>query len=340
MYQYAELVHWMKNKDTMQILPAQVDIDLTNICDQDCFYCNSADFRAEYPVQKKYTEYITLIDQLATWREHTPKSYGSLHTITYPGGGEPTLLKGYEKVLEYTIDSGFLTSITTNGSHLENLVENVSVEKIRKMGWIGVDIDAGTEDLYEKIRKSKTAGTFDRVMTNIKNLTDMQANVDVKILLNEHNSNLEALHDIFKLAQKLNVRMVYFRPILLDNYIFPMETITPILDKLSQDYQVKIMYNIKKTVPRTYKKCHQMFNFPVFCADGKIYLCCDYKGDSRFYLCNWDRDDFRDQWLGPRHHEIYNSINTAFCPPCRSNHHNNSIQDILNNPIKIENLYL
>ena len=56
MYQYAELVHWMRNQDTMKILPAQVDIDLTNVCNQDCYYCNSADFRAEKPVQKKYTE--------------------------------------------------------------------------------------------------------------------------------------------------------------------------------------------------------------------------------------------------------------------------------------------
>jgi len=104
MYQYAELVHWMKNQDTMKILPAQVDIDLTNVCNQDCYYCNSADFRAEKPVQKKYTEYIALLDQLATWRAHTPNSYGTTHTITYPGGGEPTVLVNYERVIEHTID--------------------------------------------------------------------------------------------------------------------------------------------------------------------------------------------------------------------------------------------
>ena len=54
MYQYAELVHWMKNQDNMKILPAQVDIDLTNVCNQDCYYCNSAEFRQQEPVQKKY----------------------------------------------------------------------------------------------------------------------------------------------------------------------------------------------------------------------------------------------------------------------------------------------
>lgn len=52
MYQYAELAHWMQNKDAMKILPAQVDIDMTNVCNQDCFYCNSAEFRLNEPVQK------------------------------------------------------------------------------------------------------------------------------------------------------------------------------------------------------------------------------------------------------------------------------------------------
>ena len=51
-YQYAELVHWMKNKESMILLPAQVDIDLTNVCNQDCYYCNSAEFRRVEPVQK------------------------------------------------------------------------------------------------------------------------------------------------------------------------------------------------------------------------------------------------------------------------------------------------
>jgi MoaA/NifB/PqqE/SkfB family radical SAM enzyme len=101
MYQYAELVHWMQNKDSKKILPAQVDIDLTNICNQDCYYCNSAEFRKSEPIQKNYKEYIELLDKLSSWRQHSPNSFGTLHTITYPGGGEPTVLPGYENVIEH-----------------------------------------------------------------------------------------------------------------------------------------------------------------------------------------------------------------------------------------------
>jgi sulfatase maturation enzyme AslB (radical SAM superfamily) len=339
MYQYAELVHWMQNP-SKTIIPGSVDIDLTNICDQDCYYCNSAEFRKTHPVQKKFEEYITLLDKLSTWRKKYPDSYGTLHTVTYPGGGEPTLLKGYEYVVEHTVDLGFLTSITTNGSRLNKLVENINHDKLRKLGWVGVDVDAGTQDLYEQIRRSIPKDSiFPRVIENIKLLVDIGVNVDLKILIGEYNSNLEALHDIFVLASKLKVRQIYFRPILLNGNVFPLQELIPLLDELSLKYNVKSSYSVGKFLQRNYNRCHQMFQFPIFCADGKIYTCCENKGNPNFAIGSWDQDDFRDIWLKDRHMEVYNTTNTNFCGPCRPNIHNIAVQNIINDPAQLQNLY-
>jgi sulfatase maturation enzyme AslB (radical SAM superfamily) len=342
MYQFAEVVHWMKNQSTMKILPAQVDIDLTNVCNQDCYYCNSAVFRSEFPVQKKYTEYINLLDKLAGWRQHSPNSYGTTHTITYPGGGEPTVLIGYEKVIEHTVDLGFLTSITTNGSNLNKLLENIAVDKLRKLSWIGIDIDAGSKDLYETIRKSLTANSlFDKVTSNAQELIKAGINVDFKALLNPYNDNLEALSDLFALVSRLKGRMLYFRPVIVDGAAYNITDDTlQILKNLSVKFGLPYQVNTNKTIPRNYTKCHQMFHFPVFCANGKMYLCCEGKGNPQFELGSWDTGDFRDIWLGQRHWEIYNKTNVAFCQPCRPNINNIQIQNILDNPVQIENLYL
>ena len=342
MYQYAELVHWMQNQDTMKILPAQVDIDLTNVCNQDCYYCNSAEFRAEKPVQKKYTEYIALLDKLATWRSHTPNSYGTTHTITYPGGGEPTVLVSYERVIEHTIDLGFLGSITTNGSNLDKLLVHVPIDKLRKLAWIGIDIDAGSEALYEQIRRSLTAKSlFTKVCDNARGLIEAGVNVDFKALINPLNDNEEAMNDLFKLVASLGGRMLYFRPVIVDGVAHPIteETIAR-LEKYSHVYKLPYWANQNKTLPRNYKKCHQMFHFPVFCANGKIYICCEGKGNPQFELDNWDQGDFRDSWLNERHYEIYNKTRVEFCQPCRPNISNIKIQNILNNPKQIETLYL
>ncbi len=342
MYQFAELAHWMQNQSTMKILPAQVDIDLTNVCNQDCYYCNSADFRAAKPVQKKYREYIQLLDKLASWRSHTPNSYGTTHTITYPGGGEPTVLVGYEHVIEHTIDLGFLTSITTNGSNLDKLLDSIVVEKLRKIAWIGIDIDAGSEDLYEKIRRSLTAKSlFNRVCDNARNLVEAGVNVDFKCLINPLNDNLDSMNDLFKLVKRLGGRMIYFRPVIVDGqaHVLTSETIQ-MLKTLSETYDIPHWVNTNKTLPRNYKKCHQMFHFPVFCADGRIYICCENKGNPQFELGSWDSGDFRDLWLNERHYEIYNRTRVEFCQPCRPNINNINIQNILDNPKTIETLYL
>jgi sulfatase maturation enzyme AslB (radical SAM superfamily) len=332
----------MQNKDNKKILPAQVDIDLTNICNQDCFYCNSAEFRKEKPVQKKSTEYIALLDKLASWRAHSPNSYGTTHTITYPGGGEPTVLTGYEHVIEHTIDHGFLTSITTNGSNLDKLLDSVKVEKLRKIAWIGIDIDAGSETLYENIRRSLTAKSlFTKVVDNARALIEAGVNVDFKCLINLLNDNEEAMNDLFGLVKRLKGRALYFRPVIVNNQAYEItEQTLARLERLSKEYQLPYYVNTNKTLPRNYKKCHQMFHFPVFCADGKIYICCEGKGNPQFELGAWDSGDFRDIWLNERHWEIYNKTRVEFCQPCRPNISNIAVQNILNNPKTIEALYL
>jgi hypothetical protein len=112
------------------------------------------------------------------------------------------------------------------------------------------------------------------------------------------------------------------------------------LQKFSDQYQIPHYVNTNKTLSRNYKKCHQMFHFPVFCADGKIYICCEGKGNPQFELTNWDSGDFRDDWLNERHYEIYNKTRVEFCAPCRPNISNIKIQNILNDPKQIEELYL
>jgi sulfatase maturation enzyme AslB (radical SAM superfamily) len=251
-------------------------------------------------------------------------------------------LVNYEKVIERTLDLGFLTSLTTNGSNLDRLLDTIQVDKLRKMAWIGIDIDAGTESLYEEIRRSLTAKSlFTKVCDNARGLIQAGVNVDFKALINPLNDTEEAMNDLFKLVAELGGRMIYFRPVIINNQAYPItEATIARLDRYSKLYRLPYWANQNKTLPRNYKKCHQMFHFPVFCADGKIYICCEGKGNPQFELANWDSGDFRDSWLNERHYEIYNKTRVEFCAPCRPNISNIQIQNILDNPKNIETLYL
>ena len=342
MYQSATVVYWMKYAPNKVIIPGSVDIDLTNICNQDCFYCNSADHRIESPGGPDYTEYVKLIDKLANWRLHSSNSVGSLQTITFPGGGEPTLLKGYENVIETALDHQFLTSITTNGFKLDRLIDSVPHKKLKRMGWIGIDIDAGEPELYEQIRRTLNGKTiFHQMAENAKALIKIGVNVDFKVLLSDLNSNESALRNIFKFAKDVGVRMLYFRPMYINDNVFQISAeLLSMIEHLAKEYNQHIKCNLNRFKERNYSRCHQMFQFPVFCADGYVYTCCENKGNPNFNIGSWINEDVRDFWLGPRHREVYNKVNTHLCHPCRSNGDNIEMQNILDNPQLIEKLYL
>ena len=342
MYQSSTVVYWMKYASNKVIIPGSVDIDLTNICNQDCFYCNSADFRKTHPGGPNYLQYISLLDKLSTWRKHSPDSVGSLQTVTYPGGGEPTLLKGYENVIEHTLDLEFLTSITTNGFRLDRLIDSVPHDKLKRMGWIGIDIDAGEPELYEKIRRTiNGTSIFNQMKENATALCNTGVNVDFKVLLCDLNANESALRNIFVLAKQVGIRLLYFRPMYINHDVFPIsEELLALINRLGHEYGQAVRCNLTRFQKRNYSKCHQMFQFPVFCADGMIYSCCENKGNPQFNIGSWVEADFRDSWLNNRHMDVYNKINTHLCHPCRANKENIEIQNILDNPQLIEELYL
>ena len=80
---YTDISLRLTGRTFLPVLPNHIDIDLTNVCNQDCFYCNSADFRAKYLVSGSKNDYLDLLDKLASWRKHTPKSIGSIRPVSY-----------------------------------------------------------------------------------------------------------------------------------------------------------------------------------------------------------------------------------------------------------------
>lgn len=319
-------------------LPQSVEIDLTNSCNQDCSYCNSAEFRAETPDSTKIHHYHKLIEQLVKWS--FTSGTGNVKTITFVGGGEPTVRKGYEYVVEQAIDSGFLTSIVTNGSYLERL-KNLSEETIKKLSWVGVDVDSGDPEVYENIRRSKTSGLFEKVKDNITWLAKINERVDVKVLLHPETISEVSLRKTFEYVKDVNARMVYFRIVVFKSGIFvPPDSTFELIEKLSSEYNVPAKVNKTRLISRTYKKCHALYMLPVFCSDGNVYTCCENRGNPDFALGSWVNGDFWQHWGGEAHKKIYQNIDVKYCQPCRPHVHNIKVQESLDNMSYHQDLFL
>ena len=341
---YTDLSLRLTGRTNLPVLPNHVDIDLTNVCNQDCFYCNSADFRAKNLVTGRTNQYLNLLDQLANWRQHTPQSIGSIRNINFTGGGEPTVHKHIGPIMAHAIDKGFQVTLISNGSKLHRVVEGIPKDKIQSVAWIGIDIDSANPETYESIRRSLTRDTlYHTVVKNIKLAVDAGFRVDIKGLLMPQNTNEHELNALFEMVSYTGARQLHIRPYVdMDtNKLFEVtESLKKLIQTVAQKHNVKYRLPLGRETGRTYSKCHQMFLYPILAANGDICVCCEGRGQKKFLLGNWKNQDIRNLWWGEKHLEIYNSVNTHLCPPCKPNKINNLIQEDIDDPSKLERVVM
>ena len=320
---YTQLAYeFSKPSSFWSMTPPSVEIDLTSKCNQDCTYCNSREYRKKTEDDANGGHYMELIRSLYEYNMTNGKK---IKTICFTGGGEPTLFHEYEKIIKYAIDKEFLVSLVTNGTNLNRLL-NVDVNTLRQLAWVGVDVDAGKEKLYNKIRRPKSKNDYRNVKNSIKDLCSLGVPIDIKVLLMEENSSPDDIDDIFKYAQDVGARGVYFRPVILDGKVFKItDDISENIVNSSELHKVRCIINNTKDVKRNYSRCYATYLLPVFCSDGYVYLCCENRGNPDYALCSWVNGEFRDLWSGLNHKSIFSSIDVSKCKPCRPNVHNNEI---------------
>jgi len=314
-------------------LPWQVDIDTTNICNQDCYYCNTAVYRSEKPIYQNEDNYHDLLDKLYFWKSDNNNILGQVNNVIFSGGGEPTLLPGFEEILEKSIDYNFVTAINTNGTKLSKLLK-IDANKLKKMAYIGLDIDSADPITYEKIRRSlnKKINVFNSVKKQAKELGKQNVPLDVKALIMEENSTDLEMHKLFEFTKEINARSIHFRPVVLNGMAYNVNGVVESIKNYSKQFNIPYTLNLARYQIKLYKKCHQILLFPTFGADGNIYVCCEYKGNPEMCLGSWIENDWRELWGSARHIEIYNSIDVTKCKPCRPNHFNNVVQQELDDP--------
>ncbi len=141
-------------RDGGQIVPTQVQLILSDLCNQDCHFCSyrmSGGLSSEQfaqdgnknPNRKIPTDKaIEILNDCATL---------SVKAIQFTGGGEPTVHPDHLALFEYAQTLGLETALVTNGVLFRPGWENV----LPKMKWVRVSIDAGTPEEYARVRRVK-----------------------------------------------------------------------------------------------------------------------------------------------------------------------------------------
>lgn len=142
-----------------QPVPKQVHLILSDLCNQDCHFCNyrmSAGFTTEQfgtvnedgsinHNPKRMIPHAKVEELLRDFKELGVKA------VQFTGGGEPTVHPQHMQIFAYAQRLGLETSLVTNGVLLRDGWEDI----YPNMKWIRVSVDAGSPSTYAKVRRTK-----------------------------------------------------------------------------------------------------------------------------------------------------------------------------------------
>ncbi len=318
-----------------QSRPVTYELDLTNVCNQDCPHCFGY-----YP-------------ELTQARMHLEEAKGIIRQIkdfggrglTFTGGGDPLaspiVLEAVAFARELGLDIGFIT----NG---QALTEAKSRLLLNCCQWLRVSVDAATPEVFRKTH-GMDEKAFRQVLGNVRELaglkkeTGSSCTVGIGFL-----TSAETKDDVYAFAvlgRELGVDYAQYRPLLRRHgeadVDYSDETLlsemrragalsTPSYRVVCSEHKYRLIQQGK--VEREYKKCYGQNFAAVVSADKKMYVCCHMRGVPKYELGDLSRQSLPQLWNSAKRKQVAESVDFNDCPPlCRCDSFNNILWEIKEN---------
>jgi MoaA/NifB/PqqE/SkfB family radical SAM enzyme len=270
---------------------------------------------------------LKIADFVASW------GVKSVHIF---GGGEPLMNPGLCSFLLRLHENGLESGLITNGVFLnDETIETI----LKTCRWIGVSLDAGTNETFMKVKGTKNSQLFSFVLDKMKRLCDertrTKSNCSICAKYLMHPENVKDIAVAVQLAKELGVDDFQVRPAgwenVLNKDMIPFD-FAPLLDEVNHQMQLAQemesetfhVYGVwHKFTPnlnpkRKYSRCWASPLVLLFAVDGKCYPCGDRRGQDAYALCSHypDVEEVKKMWNSERHKQIISSIKLNECPRC------------------------
>jgi len=317
---YKPIAAWLKNEGD---LPSAIELSLdpAHLCNFRCGHCNAQRYLAVHPEQVPEDMKIMTKEHLRNLIDFT--SEWGVRGVCIGGGGEPLINKNVWDLPGYIAEKGMKSSFATNGS----LINEKIAEQMMYCRWVGVSVDAGTKETFEKVHG---VDYFDKVILNLKMLvkekerTGSKIDLAYKFLIRP--DNWQDLETACSLAKDIGVRDFHARPVDLERKDFEqamklnydIESIQELFVKCHEledgdDFRVFTVmhkYNPDFRVMHTFKNCVSSSLMLQACADGNVYVCADHRIEPRFRLGSHypNPREILNFWGSEKHRELLKSI--------------------------------
>lgn len=282
--------------------PITCEIDLSNRCQLNCKFCMYKEQRKEANVDLDYAVYATLIDDLART---------GVKSVTFTGGGEPLMNPRAEDMIRLAANAGLEMGMVTNGINLPKIPKTL----LSQFKFIRISIDSACQSTYYSV---KGADHYYDVIDNVKGLVEnFKHDVTIGLsfvicVLNEHET-LEAE----RMAEELNVDYIQFKPAWTGEDVYGQMG----YPEEDQGERTIVMNRYK---PTNNLPCTIAALIGIVGADGRVYYCCQHRGNPNYCFGNLKAQAF---------HTIMLTRNTiepdlTNCPQCRYMNYSKKFEEI------------
>lgn len=331
MYHPDRVGEWFSGKD---IYPVTVEISPSRACNFRCTFC-ALDYLGYEPIYMDKAVMCRAIDDMAA---------NGVKAFVVCGEGEPLLNKHTPEMINHAKEKGLDVGLTTNGVFF---TREVAENCMASLTWVRVSLNAGNEETYVAIHKSKP-GDFDRVIQNLqyavalKREKNLETTIGVQLVMLPENA-AEVL-SLAKLLKDVGVDYFTVKPYSQhpqsDSKIdgkFSYSDFSNLGEELqnisTEDY--RIIYRAhtmdKLETGRDYSRCLGMPFWTYIDTKGNVWSCIANIGRKEFLYGNIYEQSFSEVWEGDGRKRVMEYVKNMDLSQCRENCRLDEINRYLNN---------
>lgn len=325
-----------------QIVPAQVQLIISDLCNQDCAFCayrtsgyssnqlfmldaKPASFGHNNPV--RMIPYAKIVEILNDCRDM------GVGAIQLTGGGEPSVHPGFTQILEDIHDRGLDLALVSNGVRLSAS----NIEHLARAKWVRISVDAGTPETYCSVRRVSPVH-WKQATDNIRKLAEAKQPgmlLGVGFVVTKDNY-LEIVKGT-ELAKELGADNIRISAVFQneDSEYFD----GAYSDILSQIAEARALADDKFTVfdnfGERYSDLRQKAPDYGFCGfqqfttyiggDMNVYRCCVTSYNEQGLIGSLKEQSFRQLWESEAKKQNFASFDARSCQRCMFNNKNRVI---------------
>jgi radical SAM protein with 4Fe4S-binding SPASM domain len=300
------------------VTPVTVEIDPTNVCNSNCWWCSTAVSRREAPIGLSEGEVMRVIDE---------SSALGARSVVFKGGGDPTLQEYLFRTITHAHKAGLAVGVNTNGVRMsDDLIDAL----VAHGSWARFSVDACTRETYKKVHRRDD---FEAVEANLRTTVKCRNERGSSLMLGINNCldqfNLLDSERLIEFAVDVGVDYVAFRPAYFE--IAPTQEARLTLRQLRPDV-INVMAHIKEIAPKYPSLTIRVGNIrngaaetadPGAClapaltlivtATGDVAACCDLRGKPAYTFGNIRETSLRDIWDSDLRKEVFARTSRREC---------------------------